>query len=95
MSPLDLSPRARGRCADNSAVQRELGESRRESHIVLWVTRSMMRDRHVVPELSQPLVWTCDMRHVTGQWAGEWGTCNDSCDVMQVSESILCGSINR
>jgi len=24
-------------------------------------------DRHIVPELSQPLVWTCDMRHVIGQ----------------------------
>jgi len=52
-------------------------------------------DRHVVPELSQPLVWVCDMRHVTGQWTGECEMCNDSHDVMWVSESILCGSINR
>jgi len=37
-SSLDLSPRARGRHTDNSAVRRELGESRRESHIALWVT---------------------------------------------------------
>jgi len=37
----------------------------------------------------------CDMRHVTGQWTGECKACNDSRDVMQVSESILCRSINR
>jgi len=24
-------------------------------------------DRHVVPGLSQPLVWMCDMQYVTGQ----------------------------
>jgi len=24
-------------------------------------------DRHVVPGLSQPLVWTCDMQYVIGQ----------------------------
>jgi len=52
-------------------------------------------DRHIVPELSQPLVWTCDMRHVTGQWTGKCEVCNDSRDVMQVSESILCRLINR
>jgi len=28
-------------------------------------------DHCIVPELSQPLVWTCDMQHVTGQWTGE------------------------
>jgi len=49
----------------------------------------------IVPGLSQPLVWTCDMRHVTGQWTGECKVCNDSHDIMQVSESILCRSINR
>jgi len=52
-------------------------------------------DHCVVPELSQPLVWTCDMQYVTGQWTGKCEACNDSRDVMQVSESILCGSINR
>jgi len=77
------------------ATQRELEESRRESCAVLWVTQSMMKDCYVVPELSQPLVWTCDMRHVTGQQTGECEACNDSRDVMQVSESILCRSINR
>jgi len=39
-SSLDLSPRVRGRCADNLAVRRRLGELRRESCVVLWVTRS-------------------------------------------------------
>jgi len=52
-------------------------------------------DRHVVPELSQPLVWVCDMRCVTGQWAGECEARNDSRDVMSVSESIMCRLINR
>jgi len=52
-------------------------------------------DRCIAPELSQPLVWACDMRHVTGQWTGECEACNDSRDVMQVPESIACGSINR
>jgi len=42
-SLLDLSPRARGRHTDNSAVQREPGESRGELHIVLWVIRSTMK----------------------------------------------------
>jgi len=42
-SLLDLSPRVRGRCTDNLAVQRKLGELRRESHIALWVTRSTMK----------------------------------------------------
>jgi len=70
-SLLDLSPRVRDRCADNSAVQRELEELRRESYIVLWVIRSTMKDRCVVPELSQPLVWICDMQYVTGQWTGK------------------------
>jgi len=41
-SSLDLSPRARDRHTDNSAVQRKLEELRRESYIVLWVTRSTM-----------------------------------------------------
>jgi len=52
-------------------------------------------DRHVVPELSQPLVWVCDMQCVIGQWTGECEICNDSRDVMQVSESVLCRLINR
>jgi len=42
-SLLDLSPRVRGCHTDNSAVQRELGESRRKSHITLRVTRSTMK----------------------------------------------------
>jgi len=42
-SSLDLSPRARDRCADNSAVRRELEELRRESYIILWVIRSTMK----------------------------------------------------
>jgi len=92
---LDLSPRARDRHTGNSAVRQELGESRRESCIVSWVTRSTMRDRYVVPELPQPLVWVCDMQYVTGQWAGKWKTRNDSRDVVWVSESISRRSINR
>jgi len=52
-------------------------------------------DRHVVPGLSQPLVWVCDMQCAIGQWTGECETCDDSRDVMQVSESIMCRSINR
>jgi len=35
--------RVRGRCADNSAMQRELKELRRESYITLWVIRSTMK----------------------------------------------------
>jgi len=42
-SSLDLSPRVRDRCTDNSAMQRKLEESRREPHIVLWVIRSTMK----------------------------------------------------
>jgi len=42
-SSLDLSPRVRDRCTDNSAMQRKLEELRRESHIILWVTRPTMR----------------------------------------------------
>jgi len=42
-SSLDLSPRVRDRCADNLAMQRKLGELRRESYIILWVIRSTMK----------------------------------------------------
>jgi len=42
-SSLDLSPRVRDHCTDNSAVQRKLEELRRESYIALWVTRSTMK----------------------------------------------------
>jgi len=35
------------------------------------------------------------MPHVTGQWAGKCEVCNDSRDVMWVSESISRRSTNR
>jgi len=77
-----------------SHATRAGGVERRVAHCVVGDSVND-EDRHVAPELSQPLVWTCDMRHVTGQWASECEMCNDSRDVMWVSESISRRSINR
>jgi len=40
-----------------------------EKRIVYYIVGDSINDedRHVVPELSQPLVWACDMQCVTGQ----------------------------
>jgi len=40
-----------------------------EKRVVYYIVDDSINDedRHVVPGLSQPLVWMCDMQYVTGQ----------------------------